>query len=44
MLDLPEKVSLYTILGALVQNLFCQDGADGRHLGFLGKNDVVMSK
>ena len=33
MVDLPEKVSSYMILGALVQMLFFQDGAIG-HLGF----------
>jgi hypothetical protein len=32
-LDLPEKVPLYMIIGALVQNLIFQNGAGG-HLGF----------
>ena len=39
MVDLPEKVSLYMILGALVQNFIFQDGG-ASHVGFgsLAKN------
>ena len=33
MLDIPEKVSLYMIIGALVQNLIFQNGGGG-HFGF----------
>ncbi len=40
MVDLPKKVFLYMILGALVQKLIFQDGGGG-HLGFLGQNDVI---
>ena len=45
MVDLPEKVSLYTIIGALVQNLIFQNGAGG-HLGFwpLAKNAGIFAR
>ena len=45
MVDLPEKVSLYMILGALVQNLIFQDGA-ASHLGFgpLAKNAGIFGR
>ena len=45
MVDLPEKVSSYMILGALVQKLIFQDGAGG-HLGFgpLVKNAGIFER
>ena len=45
MLDLPEKVYLYMIIGALVQNLIFQNGAGG-HLGFwpLAKNAGIFAR
>ena len=43
MVDLPEKVSLYMILVALVQNLIFQDAS---HLGFglLAKNAEIFGR
>ena len=47
MLDigLPEKVSLYMIIGALVQNLIFQNGGSG-HFGFwpLAKNAGIFAR
>ena len=45
MVDLPEKVSSYMILGALVQKLIFQDGASG-HVGFvpLAKNVRIFGR
>ena len=45
MLDLPEKVSLYMIIGALAQNLIFLNGAGG-HLGFwpLAKNARIFAR
>ena len=45
MVDLPKKVSLCMILGALVQNLIFQDGAAGQ-LGFgpLAKNAGIFER
>jgi hypothetical protein len=43
--DFPEKVYSYMILGALVQKLIFQDGA-GDHLGFghLAKNAGIFGR
>ena len=45
MLDLPEKVSLYMIIGDLVQNLIFQNG-DGGHFVFwpLAKNAGIFAR
>ena len=45
MLDIPEKVSLYMIIGALVQNLIFQNGGGG-HFGFwpLAKNAGIFAR
>ena len=45
MLDLPEKVSLYMIIGALVKNKKFQNGVGG-HLGFwpLAKNAGILAR
>ena len=39
--DLPPKISLCILLGALVQKLIFQDDS-GSHLGFLGPNNLIV--
>ena len=44
-LDLPEKVSLYIIIGVLVQNIICQNGDGGHFVCWpLAKNAAIFAR